>query len=1047
MDANQVDTGIRIGDTIAGRRIEGFIGRGGMGVVYLARYERLDRLEALKVIADERANNPNFRERFLREVRIAADLEHPHVIPVYDAAEASGGRLFMTMRYVEDGKTLATLIQERGRLEPSLAAHLISDVASAIDAAHARGLIHRDVKPANILIAGEQADHPYLTDFGLSKQTMSDSTLGGTGYLVGTIDYLSPEQTQGRMVDFRADVYALGVTLFEALTGRVPYLGDTDSARLVAKVNESPPMVSQVAPGIPSAFDAVLARALASDPDERYQSAGELGRAARSAAGYPSEIRPPTKIGVGTVLADCLIEEVAGEGGMAVVYRATQQSLGKTVALKVMASELADDPAFRVRFEREWKIAASIDHPNVIPIYWAGEAGGRLYIVMRYVGGGTLRETVVSHGRFDPLLAVEVLEQVASALDAAHERGLVHRDVKPGNVLIEPSGKVYLTDFGLAKAVGESDTDGQVLGTSRYVAPERHRAEHIDEVAADIYSLGCLFWDLLGGAERESLNTVDGVPEALAQVVARATDLDPGQRFSSAGELAQAAHQALDQNVDAGAERPRRANSRTTAPLVDQRRQPLEPTPLSSGLVERVLGLCDSVIGVLDADNEAYADVDAVRQSLTAPLRIAVIGGKGTGTATLIRALLGRRLNHSNDLNGLGVKVTFTYGAREHLHGVRNDGSEFEHGMDPDGTLPQMSRSAPNGLHTLTVVLPVDALRGLSLTYIPAGEEASIQTGEADAFVVALPASGVDEFLEAPPRFIGLSGGSPISAINAVLVMTKADLVAGAEREMAAEVKAALGPTVAAVIPFMGLVAETANAGLVANDDVALIAELAGLGAKRRGALRSSKAFLAADELGAQPERRRLLEHYGLFGLDRAVELADADQLSGANLRRRLREVSGIEAIDAQLDGLHQRADALKADQALKRLDEISYRWPELAFVRDQVEALSLQPDMHVVDLMRTFERCVFDELEIPNDLLGQLERLITAQTTAQRLGLDHDADEDAIRSAAMAGFRSWKTLENASHAPPAVARAARAVARSYELFARRARQTVSEGA
>jgi hypothetical protein len=146
---------------------------------------------------------------------------------------------------------------------------------------------------------------------------------------------------------------------------------------------------------------------------------------------------------------------------------------------------------------------------------------------------------------------------------------------------------------------------------------------------------------------------------------------------------------------------------------------------------------------------------------------------------------------------------------------------------------------------------------------------------------------------------------------------------------MAAEVKAALGPMVAAVIPFMGLVAETANAGLVSSDDVALIGELAGLGAKRRSALRSSEAFLVASGPGAQPERRRLLEHYGLFGLHRAVELADADQLSGANLRRRLREVSGIEAIEAQLDDLHQRADALKADQALKRLDEISYRWPE----------------------------------------------------------------------------------------------------------------------
>ena len=184
--------------------------------------------------------------------------------------------------------------------------------------------------------------------------------------------------------------------------------------------------------GVPAEFDAIVARALARDPDERYPSAGELGRAALAAARRRAETIVPREIGVGSVLADCYLEEVAGEGGMATVYRATQVKLGRTVALKVMARDVAADPAFRARFERETRVAASIDHPNVVPIYWAGDADGQLYIVMRFVHGTDLKQVVLSEGRLDPERAVATIEQVASALGAAHERGLVHRDVKPG---------------------------------------------------------------------------------------------------------------------------------------------------------------------------------------------------------------------------------------------------------------------------------------------------------------------------------------------------------------------------------------------------------------------------------------------------------------------------------------------------------------------------------------------------------------------------------------------------------------------------------------
>ena len=280
-----------LGSVVADRRIDAVAGRGGMGVVYRAWNLRLKRVEAVKAISEELARDGAFRQRFERETELAASIEDPHVVTIYASGEAADGQLFIAMRYVE-GTTLERLIGERGRLEPSLAVDLIAQTASALDAAHAQGLVHRDVKPANVLIAGvEGSYHAYLTDFGIAKRANSESALTSTGLLIGTVDYMAPEQAQGGPVDARADVYALGATLFRALTGRVPFPGPTDVARLFAKLREPPPRASEAAPGIPPAFDAVLARALSPQPDGRYSSAGELASAAAGAVAAPRHKR------------------------------------------------------------------------------------------------------------------------------------------------------------------------------------------------------------------------------------------------------------------------------------------------------------------------------------------------------------------------------------------------------------------------------------------------------------------------------------------------------------------------------------------------------------------------------------------------------------------------------------------------------------------------------------------------------------------------------------------------------------------------------------
>ena len=274
------------GTVFAGHRIEAVAGRGGMGVVYRATQLDLDRTVALKVIAADLLEDETARRRFVQEAQLAASIDHPHVIPIHSAGECEGVP-YIAMRYVSDDAR--GLVRRDGALSPGRAARIVAQVAGALDAAHAIGLVHRDVKPANVLIAGE--DHVYLTDFGLTRHVRSTTGVTGSGQWVGTLDYVAPEQIRGGQIDARTDVYALGCVLFYLLTGRVPYQREGDEARLWAHLTERPPSVR---PGAPAAFDAVIGRALAKAPDDRYPSAGDLGRAALAAA-TGTKVRAPER--------------------------------------------------------------------------------------------------------------------------------------------------------------------------------------------------------------------------------------------------------------------------------------------------------------------------------------------------------------------------------------------------------------------------------------------------------------------------------------------------------------------------------------------------------------------------------------------------------------------------------------------------------------------------------------------------------------------------------------------------------------------------------
>ncbi|HUA47397.1 MAG TPA: serine/threonine-protein kinase [Solirubrobacteraceae bacterium] len=304
------------GAVLGGYRIEEQIGAGGFGIVYRATNVALNRIYALKVLAPELAADEQFRARFQREMRIAASLDHAHVVGIHYAGEHDGF-LFLAMDYVH-GEDLRQVLLRDGALDPDRAVALLSQIAAALDAAHAKGLVHRDIKPANMLLTIRDGEElAYLTDFGLAKRSDTLAELTVTGSVVGTADYMSPEQVTGGPTDARSDIYALGCVFFQMLTGKVPYERETTLATMFAHVNEPPPpLESPLADEFPE-FTPVLERALAKPPEDRYLSAGDLARDATAALSGARYGGAPSMVATGDARPSSANEPAAPESASA----------------------------------------------------------------------------------------------------------------------------------------------------------------------------------------------------------------------------------------------------------------------------------------------------------------------------------------------------------------------------------------------------------------------------------------------------------------------------------------------------------------------------------------------------------------------------------------------------------------------------------------------------------------------------------------------------------------------------------------------------------
>ena len=280
------------GQIFAGWRIERELARGGMGVLYLAHHPRLPRTDVIKVLSPMLSTDQRFRERFLREVTRMSTLSHPHLMTIHDSGESETGILYLVMPFISGGD-LRALLKRGGPLPPSRAARIITQLGAALDAAHRVGVVHRDVKPENVLLAAvepDDTDHAVLTDFGISREDMASNTLTATGELLLTPAYASPEQVLGQVVDARADQYALACILYELLTGEPPYRNDVQVVMLMAHVQEPIPRIGGRF-GLPRAIDDVIARGMAKTAAERFPNCRALAQAATAALGVTADVQ------------------------------------------------------------------------------------------------------------------------------------------------------------------------------------------------------------------------------------------------------------------------------------------------------------------------------------------------------------------------------------------------------------------------------------------------------------------------------------------------------------------------------------------------------------------------------------------------------------------------------------------------------------------------------------------------------------------------------------------------------------------------------------
>jgi serine/threonine protein kinase/tetratricopeptide (TPR) repeat protein len=489
-------------------RIDGELGRGGLGVVYRAFDERLQRPVALKALPEALSGDPELIVRLEREARALALIQHSNVAGIHGIEEASGVR-YLVLELVE-GETLRARLGAEG-LPLAESVGIARQLATGLDVMHRKGLVHRDLKPNNVMVTPDGIVK--ILDFGLAKGSSTPAALHLTraGDVVGTPGYMSPEQLRGEPLDARTDAWGLGCIVFECLSGRRPFMGETEEERNDATLHREPPWEA-LPPATPPTLAELLRSCLSKRRADRPASMDEVLQRLGACA-TDAEVRGTRSL-IGSLLGPYRVERELGSGGMGKVYAAIAESrtprlaAGTRVALKVMHPHLMETSGYFKRFMREGDIGRSIQHANVVRTLDCDSLGtdGRRtdFLVMELVDGQTLGALQQELGVVPEELCRHVAHEVASGLAAIHAAGIVHRDLKPENVLITRESVVKIMDLGVARAEADGarlTQDGAFVGSLQYAAPEQLAgdASRVDG-RADLFSLGVVLYELASGA-------------------------------------------------------------------------------------------------------------------------------------------------------------------------------------------------------------------------------------------------------------------------------------------------------------------------------------------------------------------------------------------------------------------------------------------------------------------------------------------------------------------------------------------------------------------
>jgi serine/threonine protein kinase len=572
-----------LGRTIKEHQFLEVLGRRGVGTVYKARHVLLDEQRAIKVIGGEFATNEAFVDRFVREARVlhkvATDQPEEalkHIVRLHEFWREEG-MLFMALEWLQ-GESLRQRLNARGRLPADEALKIAREIAVGLRVAHQVGIVHRDVSPDNVqLVPTRFGDESVkVMDFGIAK-AIEETRTGGTGFFLANLQYASPEQCYGGTIDFRADVYSLGVVLYQMVAGRPPFQATSPAGFLRQHVYDRPERPSVYAPtgAVPAFLDTLILKTLAKNRDERHPSMDELIRALDAVS---SETRPakPVKgssewgqrLNPGDTFAErYVIRGRLGEGGMGVVYWATDNALGEPVALKMLSSNIASDPLSVERFKREVILARRVTHRNACRIHDAGDFRNIPFVSMELIEGRSLKTVLQEEHRLSLERGLNIAQQILDGLSAAHDVGIVHRDLKPSNIMIGNGDRAVIMDFGLSVAADSLRITkvGHIVGSPQYMSPEQVRGDRVD-ARSDVYAMGIVLYRIFtgelpfGGSRAEMYmahlmttpprpsTRVPEIAGPLETIILKALEKDPRHRYASARDLATALHE-LDRSA------------------------------------------------------------------------------------------------------------------------------------------------------------------------------------------------------------------------------------------------------------------------------------------------------------------------------------------------------------------------------------------------------------------------------------------------------------------------------------------------------------------